>query len=104
MFVVPYLVGLELGMAMRIATYSGLRLGHLTDGADEASRLEFPLREGFFVVRQSPPSGTPAARWDPIVVEWGREPPDLAGVREPRRPIPPTDHAVVALEKPRWWQ
>lgn len=47
-----------------------------------------PLMHGV-VVRQSPPPQTPLARWDPVTV-WVEIPEDGgAGVREPRRPLPP---------------
>ena len=47
-----------------------------------------PVMHGV-VVRQSPPPQTPLGRGDPVTV-WVEIPDDGgAGVREPRRPLPP---------------
>ncbi|MFC4859077.1 hypothetical protein [Actinophytocola glycyrrhizae] len=47
-----------------------------------------PVMHGV-VVRQSPPPRTPLHRWDPVTV-WVEIPDDGgAGVREPRKPLPP---------------
>jgi hypothetical protein len=55
-----------------------------------------PVMHGV-VVRQSPPPQTPLGRWDPVTV-WVEVPEGGgAGVREPRRPVPP--HAQDVSER-----
>ena len=69
--------------------------GLLLQGPDPDSPT--PLLDGV-VTEQQPPPGTRAHRWDPVTV-WLGPGPD-AGVREPRRPLPPTGglHAAVMPE------
>lgn len=74
-------------------------LGHdsgvLLQGPDPDAST--PLLNGV-VTHQQPAAGTRAHRWDAVTV-WIGEGPD-AGVREPRRPLPPDNglRAAVAPE------
>lgn len=67
----------------------GHDVGVLCQGPDPDSPR--PVLHGR-VVRQWPAPGTPVLRWDTVTVWVRDEPGDLAGVREPRRPLPPDRH------------
>jgi hypothetical protein len=63
----------------------GHDLGVLCQGPDPDS--PHPVLHGI-VTGQQPPAGTSVHRWDTVTVWVEQAPGDLAGVREPRRPLP----------------
>jgi hypothetical protein len=85
--IVPDFVGMQALNAWLLGHDRGL----LLQGPDPDAPT--PLLHGV-VTHQQPPVGTLAHRWD-AVTAWVGPGPD-AGVREPRRPLPPHDQLYSA--------
>jgi beta-lactam-binding protein with PASTA domain len=73
------------GQQALAAWLMGHDLGVLCQGPDPDG--PHPILHGT-VTGQKPPAGTSVRRWDTVTV-WVEGPGDTAGVREPRRPLPP---------------
>ncbi len=86
--VVPALVGLTVRDAIEYAAWAEVGIGRDPDGPPLES-LVYPGEE-FVVTSQTPPPGTRLRRWQTVFVEWSPIGGGGAGVREPRRPLPPT--------------
>ena len=82
------------GMQALNAWLAGHEVGLLLEGPDPDSPE--PLLHGI-VAAQSPVPGRWLARWE-VVTVWLRDLPGLGGVREPRRPYPPTRAATTDPE------
>ena len=72
------------GMQALAAWLRGHDVGVLCQGPDPDSPT--PLTDGR-VVEQTPPAGSVLRRWDTVTL-WLVDPPEDAGVREPRVPRP----------------
>ncbi len=88
--VVPDLLGLTAPEAARLGERAGLRV--VGPDGDAESLVELPGA----VVRQRPEPGVVTRRGSAVVVQTSGPGGD-GGVREPRRPVPPTreDHAAA---------
>ena len=86
--VVPAVVGLTVRDAIEYAGWAKVGIGRSPDGPPLESLL-YPCDE-YVVTSQSPPPGTRLRRYETVTVEWAPIGGDGAGVREPRRPMPPT--------------
>jgi hypothetical protein len=86
--VVPAVAGLTVRDAIDYAGWAKVGIGRSPDGPPLES-LVYPCDE-FVVTSQTPPPGTRLRRYETGIVEWSPIGGDGAGVREPRRPSPPT--------------
>ena len=82
---VPDVRGLVVDGARAAARAAGVELAQ--PDADWPPLAALTWRLPVTVVSQDPPPGTPVRRYASVVVTWSR---DGAGVREPRRPMPPS--------------
>ena len=82
---VPDVVGLVVDDARSIAGAAGVVLAQPDPDGPPLAALTWRLP--VTVASQDPPPGTPVRRYASVVVTWS---PDEAGVREPRRPVPPS--------------
>ena len=96
--VVPAVVGLTVRDAIEYANWAEVGIGRGPDGPPLES-LVYPCDE-FVVTSQTPPPGTRLHRYETVIVEWAPIGGDAAGVREPRRPLPPTFSLKAARELP----
>ena len=96
--VVPAVVGLTVRDAIESAGWAKVGIGRSPDGPPLES-LVYPCDE-FVVTSQAPPPGTRLRRYETVIVEWAPIRGDGAGVREPRRPLPPTLSMQAARELP----
>ena len=85
MVLVPDVVGLVVDDAREVAGLAGVVLAPLDPDGPPLAALTWrrPVR----VATQNPTVGTRIRRYGSVVVTWT---PDETGVREPRRPVPPT--------------
>ncbi len=93
---VPDVVGPPLAHARNVAHDAGVVLAQPDSDGPPLGALSWPGE--YLVTGQSPRPGTRLWRWDSVVVSW--RPVDRggdAGVREPRRPIPPQDAFAAPL-------
>ena len=100
--VVPAVVGLTVRDAIEYACWAEVGIGGSPDGPPLES-LVYPCDE-FVVTSQTPAPGTRLRRYETVVVEWAPIGGDGAGVREPRRPLPPTVsfEAEIGLMQEPW--
>ena len=96
--VVPAVVGLTVRDAIEYANWAELGIGRSPDGPPLES-LVYPCDE-FVVTSQAPPPGTRLRRYETVIVEWSPIGGSGVGVREPRRPVPPTLWMQAARELP----
>ena len=82
--VVPDVRGLVVDDARGIAGLAGVVLAPPEPDGPPLAALTW--RKPVVVLTQDPPPGTSVPRYASVVVTWT---PDEAGVREPRRPVPP---------------
>ncbi|MEW9531338.1 PASTA domain-containing protein [Microbispora sp. NPDC049125] len=82
------------GMQALNAWLAGHSAGVLLVGPDPDS--PDPVMHGI-VTAQDPAPGTLVARWDSVTVWVRHDPGGEAGVREPRRPVPPADALSAEL-------
>jgi len=94
--VVPAVAGLTVRDAIDYAGWAKVGIGRSPDGPPLES-LVYPCDE-FVVTSQTPPPGTRLRRYETGIVEWSPIGGDGAGVREPRRPSPPTLSLKAARE------
>lgn len=94
---VPNVVGLLLDQARRVAGDAGVVLAQPDPDGPPLGALTWPGE--YRVTGQSLPAGARVWRWDSLVVEWVAvdRGGDGAGVREPRRPIPPVDMMAAPM-------
>lgn len=93
---VPHVVGLTVSAARRIASDRGLALAAPDPDGPPLGALTWP---GVWVVTgQRPAAGAMLRRNGSLVVDFERAPDDLAGDREPRRPLPPRDSLAAQLD------
>jgi PASTA domain len=97
--IVPAVVGLTVHDAIEYADWAGVGIGRDPDGPP-LSELVYPGDE-FVVTSQTPPPGTRLRRYETVSVEWSSVGGDGAGVREPRRPLPPTVRLAAARQLPQ---
>jgi hypothetical protein len=88
--VVPNLLGLTLADVLTIVRANLITLATSGDraGVDVGA-----------VVEQTPSAGTEVSPGSAVTVRFGDDPGD-AGVREPRRPVPPVRHDSAAADLP----
>lgn len=82
---VPDVIGLVVDDASDVAVAAGVVLAQPDPDGPPLSALTW--RKPVVVLTQDPPPGTPVRRYASVVVTWSR---DGTGVREPRRPGPPS--------------
>jgi hypothetical protein len=93
---VPDVVGLLLADAVQLAHDAGVVLAQPDPDGPPLAALTWP--GDFLVTKQSPQPGVRLWRWDAVVVGWSPvDRGDGAGVREPRRPIPPLNSMAAPL-------
>lgn len=80
----PDVVGLVVDDAYDVAVVAGVVLAQPDPDGPPLPALTW--RQPVTVLTQDPPAGTSIRRYESVVVTWTT---DEAGVREPRRPVPP---------------
>jgi hypothetical protein len=95
---VPNVVGMHIRDARKAASDAGLTLAQPDADGPPIGALTWP--GDFWITRQTPPPGARLWKWDSLIVEWTASRGEAAGVREPRRPVPPrlTDAEPVLRE------
>jgi hypothetical protein len=94
--IVPDVVGTSVAEARGIAHEAGLTLAQPDPDGPPLRALTWP--GAWLVTEQDPPPGRELYRWDSVRVRFRAADADgLAGVREPRRPLPDPD--VLSAEK-----
>jgi hypothetical protein len=96
--IVPNVVGLHVRDAQKVASDAGVKLAQPDPDGPPLSTLTWP--HDFWITKQTPPPGARLWKWDSVVVEWTASRGDVAGVREPRRPVPPEHHLGAARDWP----
>jgi hypothetical protein len=84
--VVPHVVGLTVAVGQHVAAEAGLKLAQPDPDGPPLAALTWPDRLDWVITSQDPAPGTPAYKWDSVVVQLRDE--EASGVREPRRPLP----------------
>jgi hypothetical protein len=88
--IVPDVVGMTVTDARRIANEAGVSLAQPDPDGPPLGALTWP--GVWFVTEQDPSPGSELYRWDSVRVRFrGADADGLAGVREPRRPLPDPD-------------
>lgn len=93
---VPDVVGLTVSAAYQVATDHGLKLAAADPDGPPLSALTWP--GVWLITDQQPAAGAVLRRRGSMVVGFVRAPDDLAGDREPRRPLPRLDGHNAELD------
>ena len=96
--VVPMVIGMKVRDDEAVAQAYGLKLAQSDPDGPPLAALISP--DVSWVATQSPGPGTRMWRWDSIVIKWSNETDGGAGVREPRRPLPPDNTLAAELPLP----
>ena len=95
---VPDVVGLTVSAAYQVATDRGLKLAAADPDGPPLSALTWP--GVWLITDQRPAAGATLRRKGSMVVVFERAPDDLAGDREPRRPLTRLDGLNAELNHP----
>jgi hypothetical protein len=94
---VPRLIGLAVVDAQRIAATMGVKLS--TGDPDGPPLSALTWQRDCYITEQRPPPGSLMRKRGSLEVDYQEVPPDdLAGVREPRRPLPQIDGPAVQAD------
>jgi hypothetical protein len=93
---VPDVVGLTVAAAYQAATDRGLKLAAADPDGPPLSALTWP--GVWLITDQQPAAGAMLRRKGSMVVVFEQTPDDLAGDREPRRPLPRLDGLNAELD------